>query len=94
MNRVHELKCWPEYFAAVRGGWKRCEIRLNDRDFHVGDTLVLCEWVPDTTHAPAGRTLVGRYTGQRCTTEVTHIVHGSALFGIVPSFVVMSVKLL
>lgn len=44
MNRTHELKTLPEYFIAVAAGRKTFEIRKNDRDFKVGDKVILKEW--------------------------------------------------
>ena len=43
---VHELKTWPEYFQEVFMGHKPFEVRLNDRDYKKGDTLILKEYDP------------------------------------------------
>lgn len=37
----HELKTIPKYFNAVREGRKTFEVRKDDRNFQVGDTLNL-----------------------------------------------------
>lgn len=50
---THELKCWPEYFIAIWDGLKSFEIRKNDRNYQVGDTLRLREWHP--SHGYTGR---------------------------------------
>lgn len=48
METEHELKCHPEYFGRICRGQKTFEIRKNDRDFQVGDILVLREYDPKT----------------------------------------------
>lgn len=55
---IHELKIKPEYFAAVVTGDKTFEIRNNaDRNFQVGDTLLLWEWNGGFTGRTAERTV-------------------------------------
>lgn len=53
---THELKCWPVFFNATRSGHKNFELRVNDRDFKVGDIVRLEEWSPDTGYT--GRSLI------------------------------------
>lgn len=44
MKRIHELKIQSEFYDAVVQGYKNFEIRKNDRDFRVGDHVVLREF--------------------------------------------------
>lgn len=44
----HKLKIQPEYFNEVCTGNKSFEIRKNDRNFQVGDTLLLQEFNSET----------------------------------------------
>jgi hypothetical protein len=51
MNIVHELKLTQPYFEHVWQRKKLFEIRLNDRDFKVGDQILLREYDPkDNTY--------------------------------------------
>ena len=45
---VHELKILPEYFEAVDSLHKQFELRKNDRDYKVGDFLLLKEFEEGT----------------------------------------------
>lgn len=64
--RTHELKTWTQYFRAILSGEKTFELRKNDRDFRVGDVLVLREFDP----------IVLGYTGRSVTRNVTYVLHG------------------
>lgn len=44
----HFLKTWPKLFDAMIAGAKTFEYRKNDRDFRLGDLLVLQEYDPET----------------------------------------------
>lgn len=45
---THVLKTWPGPFEAVRSRRKTYEIRTDDRNFQVGDTLILRSYDPET----------------------------------------------
>ena len=64
---LHTLKIYSEYYDAVRNGIKTFEIRKNDRDYKVGDTLRLREYDPDleTRFAYASTTPTWRPTWMR-----------------------------
>lgn len=38
---IHELKIKPQYYEDIKIGLKPFEIRKNDRDFKLGDILIL-----------------------------------------------------
>lgn len=74
----HDLKIWPPYFQAVATGLKPWEFRVNDRNYRVGDVLLLREWNPR----------VQTYTGRFCRRVVTFILPGG--FGVPAGHVIMS----
>lgn len=63
----HELKTLPKYFRAVLENKKTFEVRKNDRDFKVGDILILKEWTPRKG-----------YSGNEISKKITYILDNSA----------------
>lgn len=53
---IHELKTWSVFYNEVLSYKKRFEIRLDDRGFNTGDTLLLKEY-DLSTEAYTGRSL-------------------------------------
>ena len=41
---LHELKILPEYYEEVKAGNKTFEVRKNDRNYMINDTLRLKAW--------------------------------------------------
>lgn len=91
----HELKINPRWFDAVKNGVKKCEIRKDDREFAVGDTLHLREICPGQfSEAPNGQ-MVQCYTNRTVDVRVTHIVtHGDFPDGIPDGYSILSIEVI
>ena len=76
--RHHMLKTWPFPFEDVKAGHRPFEYRRFDRDFRVGDVLVLEKWEPDKE----------RYLGAIERRRVTHLLPGGT-FGVPEGYCVM-----
>lgn len=70
LPRVHELKTWPGFFAQVKAGDKRFEVRINDRNFKGGDLVTLREWDPTTNPASSQ----SAYTGDSLTFRIGYLL--------------------
>lgn len=46
LSNVHHLKTYTAFFEDVRKGIKQFQVRKNDRNYQVGDTLILEEFDP------------------------------------------------
>jgi hypothetical protein len=87
---LHELRSWPEFFNPLLTGEKTFELRKNDRDFKVGDELLLREWEPFTE----------KYSGRELHLKVVYILAGVGPGGVTPyngisaGFCILGVQLL
>ena len=78
---IHELKTWEQPFRDIVCGNKTHEVRKDDRNFKVGDVLVLRQWL----------SLAHEYTGREARVVVTHKTTG---YGLPDDMCVMSIRLL
>ena len=61
---VHRLKCWTNFYDEIVAGRKRHDLRrAHDRNFRVGDRILLCEFDPN----------LGIYTGREQLVEISYI---------------------
>lgn len=74
----HYLKCYGQYYEAVASGIKTFEIRKNDRNFQVGDRIVLCERKDS------------EFTGAKLEKVITYITDFPA--GLKEGYVVLGIK--
>lgn len=77
--KIHDLKCWPQYFEAILQGKKTFEVRYNDRGYEEGDTLLLQEYDMKED----------RHTGRSVKMRVKYILQADV--GIRPGWVVMAI---
>lgn len=89
---THDLKTWPQPFAAVLTGEKTYEIRKADRPFAAGDRLLLREWDPEIWEHPTHGVPAARgYTGRSILVEVTYLSTGGT-WGLPADLCVMSIR--
>ncbi|QUE26346.1 ASC-1 transcription coactivator [Gordonia phage Neobush] len=73
---IHELKIDEQWYHHVRDLTKNVEVRIHDRDYQAGDTLVLRVeskgWLP------------------RVERRITHVLPASLVVGLAPGYVALS----
>lgn len=76
----HEVKIKSQYFNDIISGEKNFEIRKNDRDYRVGDILILQEY--DN----------GEYTKNFVRRKIAYIHHGDGNFGLEKGYCVLGLS--
>lgn len=80
----HKTKCWPEFFRAIWRRQKRFELRRNDRNYKVGDWLLIEEFEPSSIN--------GGYTGKCVRCHIMYMLgdkNDCESFGLMPGFVIL-----
>lgn len=67
----HRVKTWPPFFKDALLGKKPFELRINDRDYKVGDILVQEEFDPELKD----------YTGMKHRQEIIYVMKAEDLPG-------------
>ena len=78
MRKTIEKKILPKYFNAVLHDRKRFEIRKDEDDLQVGDTVILREW--------DGQNYTGRATGR----HIKYVLRNVPEYGLMPGYVIFS----
>lgn len=88
---IHNLKLHDRYFDAVKNGFKRFEIRKNDRDFRVGDLLILTRFYDK--QIPDNPMYVYTRDNEKINAKVTYLLkHEDFPDGIPEGYVVMTIE--
>ncbi len=87
MPKVHHVKSWPQYFASIKEGQRTHDLRRNDREFQVGDLMILAEFDPQAQ----------KYTGETCEVEITSMTSTSQPCAVSsealdPAFCILSIR--
>lgn len=75
----HELKILPQYYDEVKSQRKTFEIRKDDRDYQVGDTIILKEYNGD-------------YTGNKCKRKITYIMRDAKEYGLNDDYCIIGMQ--
>lgn len=80
---TYEIKCFPKYFDALVDGLKNFEVRKNDRDYKVGDSLLIREYDSEKKS----------YTGYELYAPVIYILENDESFtGLAEGFIVLGLN--
>lgn len=86
--RTHELKSWSQFFRRIVTGERAHELRRNDRDYRVGDRVILREYDPNSA----------TYTGSFCEGTITSMTSRDVPCavseeGLHPEFCILSIRI-
>ena len=101
----HTLKSQPEFFGPIKAGLQCFDVRQNDRDFQIGDEILLREFAPCAKCGGLGhysgkdrkmpchcKQPHGDYTGQECLVRIKYILFGGDRRVIIANWCVLGLE--
>lgn len=79
---THQLKVWSEYMDDLLNGSKTFELRYNDRDFQVEDSLLLMEYDKENQ----------KYLTRELKVKITYILDNSVFDALKDGYIIMGIK--
>lgn len=81
---IHKVKCINPYFEDVLAGRKSFEIRKNDRNYKVGDLMILWEYNPERE----------MFMNRHCLVEIVYVFEGVKYgkYGLHKGYVILGIK--
>lgn len=83
-SQIHDLKTWPPFYQDIVSGIKSFELRKDDRDFEIGDVLLLREYDNDQS----------KYTGRSMTRVILYKLSGGQFSGIERGYCILGLGVL
>lgn len=77
---THVLKTWPKEYKDISDGYKRFDVRKNDRDFRVNDAVTFKEYDPNKKE----------YTGRHGASRIVYFQEGGQ-WGIMTGYCVIGI---
>lgn len=77
----HSILILQKYFEEILTGVKTFELRKNDRDYKVGDTILLNEF--------DGKNLTHRL----CSVQITYVLKDVPMYGLMDGYAILGIRL-
>lgn len=76
---THEIKILSQFYNEVESQRKTFEIRKDDRDYQIGDSIILREFD-------------GYYTGRKCKRKITYILRDAKECGLKEGYCILGIQ--
>jgi hypothetical protein len=89
---THTLKIEEIYYNRLVDGTKKAEIRFDDKDFQIGDTIKFKKYWPSSKNRPSEADFDGEYMLLNTEFKITHVLNFPT--GLKDGYVCLSLELI